>query len=146
MGTVTSIADFLKRRDRAHYEAAHDKIQGEFLRAAFILPVPDFAVLSRQDHFGRETFNYRHVNRLLDTVRTQYPSYDLFPVELQAEQDIGRLITRYSDEAREGVSFGVLRREWSRAMEGLAVKLADVAAPIVIRSSSRSDVPNPRSA
>lgn len=144
MGTVTSMEDFVKARDAKRSVATYSNVHTEFQRAARLAGFPDFVGLSRKTVLDRERFIYTHVNQLLDPVRKRYKSHDLFPAEQVAIRDIGPLVHQYCADSREGTCAFVLRRMWSRAMDGVIDRLADTVAPIVFGPPNRSGAPGPR--
>lgn len=144
MGDVVSLAVFRQNRLSDAGRAMRKTLVAEFERAAYCLPTPDFLKLASADNYDRETFTFRHVQKLIGQVRLTHPQNDLFAVEIEAVKSVGSVLKQLCDDVRDGVCLPVIRREWQRALDGMAEDLANVALPIIDSPANRSGVPDHR--
>lgn len=144
MGEVVSLAVYRQSRLGEAALAMRKTLVAEFERAAYCLPAPDFLKLSKADDDARNNFTCRHVQKLIGQVRRVHPENDLFSVETEAVKSVGGVLKQLCEDVRDGVCLPVIRREWQRALGGMAGELADLALPIIGSHANRNGVPDHR--
>ncbi len=144
MGDVVNLDSYRKKATDTIREADRRMLRTEFSNAAGLLRNPDFLDLSKKSHLFREHFIFHHARALVTHAQHKYPSQDLFPVELQAEGLLKKMVDDICVEVRDGVSLPVARKVWNRAVDNMIEQLVNETMPIVSGNTNRSGVPDPR--